>query len=123
MAARPIALLLPCLYTELEGSALPRIVEQLARVPFLDTVVIPIGRATSEQFEAAKRYVDWSAANNPDLIWRNGRNNDYNDWLNGDTFVGLPGWPKTGGAMPKDAYGTAFLAYSARLMSGIARAP
>lgn len=55
-SARPIALLLPCLYSELEGPALPRIVEQLARVPFLDTVVVPIGRATSEQFEAAKRF-------------------------------------------------------------------
>ena len=55
-AARPVALLLPCLFSELRGPALPGIVSELQQVPYLDTIIIPIGRASAEEFEEAKRF-------------------------------------------------------------------
>ncbi|MFA6954842.1 MAG: glycosyl transferase [Thermoanaerobaculia bacterium] len=54
--ARPVALLLPCLFSELRGPALPGIVEDLKKVPFLDTIIIPIGRASAAEFEEAKQF-------------------------------------------------------------------
>src|SRR5690606_10764968 len=44
-------------------------------------------RILEEQFDAACRWVDSVHRNNPDHIWRHGRYNDYNDWLNGDTLI------------------------------------
>jgi glucosyl-3-phosphoglycerate synthase len=46
--AEPVALVLPCLVDELDRPALPRIVDQLRRVRYLDTVVVSLGRASEE---------------------------------------------------------------------------
>lgn len=54
--ATPVALILPCLFSELRGPALPRIVEELKKVPYLDTIFVPIGRASEEEWEEAKRF-------------------------------------------------------------------
>jgi glucosyl-3-phosphoglycerate synthase len=53
---RPLGLLLPSLYSELEGEALPAIVEHLAAVPYLSQVVIGLDRADAEQFRHAHRF-------------------------------------------------------------------
>jgi glucosyl-3-phosphoglycerate synthase len=53
---RPLGLLLPSLFSELEGEALPRIVEHLAAVPYLSQVVIGLDRADAEQFRHAHRF-------------------------------------------------------------------
>ncbi len=77
----------------------------------------------AEQLEAAKRYVDWSVANNPDLIWRNASQLTplwYGDWLNADTFADLAGIPRKGGEVPKEIYATAFLAHSAQRLGEMA---
>jgi len=50
---RPMSLVLPSLFSELEGPALPRIVEQLSRVPYLDEIIIGLDRADRAQFEYA----------------------------------------------------------------------
>ena len=42
---RPMALILPSLYSELEGEALPRIVDELVKVPYLSEIVIGLDRA------------------------------------------------------------------------------
>lgn len=76
-------------------------------------------RILREQFEAARRWVDYIHRNNPDLVWVKGRNNDYNDWLNGD-WVRQRGWPEKGGAVPKEVFATAFFAHSADLVSRMA---
>ena len=47
---RPMGLLLPCLYSELEGEALPKIVDHLVRVPYLHQIVIGLDRATEAQY-------------------------------------------------------------------------
>lgn len=72
-------------------------------------------RLLEEHFESARRWVDWIHANNPDLLWKNARGNDYGDWLNADTLQ-LEGWPKEGAGMPKEAFATAFFARSADIL-------
>ena len=42
---RPMALVLPCLYSELKGSALPCIVEKLKSVTYLHRVVVTLAAA------------------------------------------------------------------------------
>jgi len=76
-------------------------------------------RLLEQHFDSARRWVDWIQRNNPDLLWKNQRGNDYGDWLNADTLK-LAGWPETGAAMPKDAFATAFFARSAQLVAQMA---
>jgi alpha-L-rhamnosidase len=80
-------------------------------------------RILADQFDAARRYIEWSLANNPDLIWRNAASLSplwYGDWLNADTFANLPNIPKTGGEVSKEIYSTAFFARSTELTSRMA---
>ncbi|MFC3607915.1 glycosyl transferase [Stutzerimonas tarimensis] len=53
---RPMALVLPSLYSELEGPALNKIVEQLAQVPYLNEVVVGLDRADGDQYRHAIRF-------------------------------------------------------------------
>jgi glucosyl-3-phosphoglycerate synthase len=50
---RPMGLLLPCLFSELETMAMPRILEEIKKVPYLDQIVIGLDRATASQYEEA----------------------------------------------------------------------
>ena len=47
---RPIALVLPALYAEFEGDAMPRILDEVARAPYLNQVILSLGLASAEQF-------------------------------------------------------------------------
>lgn len=47
---RPMGLILPSLYSELEGPALSHIVDELAKVPYLSEIVIGLDRADRDQF-------------------------------------------------------------------------
>ncbi len=50
-AERPIALVLPCLYSEIHGPALKRIVEELSQVPYLRQCVLSLsGEASLDQY-------------------------------------------------------------------------
>ncbi|AEF45426.1 hypothetical protein SerAS12_2300 [Serratia sp. AS12] len=51
-----MGLILPSLYSELEGPALDRIVDVLAQVPYLEEIVIGLDRANHEQFLHAKNF-------------------------------------------------------------------
>ncbi len=53
---RPMSLVLPSLFSELEGPALANIVEELSQVPYLEEIIIGLDRADKEQFEYAKTY-------------------------------------------------------------------
>ena len=55
---RPIALVLPALYSELESPALPKIVEALKEVPYLTQVVITMGCTDEGQFRQAKKFFE-----------------------------------------------------------------
>jgi glucosyl-3-phosphoglycerate synthase len=53
---RPIALILPCLASEMERPALKNIVSHLKAVPYLRQVVVGLNRADRGQFHQAQRY-------------------------------------------------------------------
>jgi glucosyl-3-phosphoglycerate synthase len=55
-AHRPMALVLPCLYSELQGPAMGNIVEQLGKVNYLDEIVIGLDRASREDYLDAIGY-------------------------------------------------------------------
>ena len=55
---RPMGLILPSLFSELEGSALSAIVDELVQVPYLSEVVIGLDRADQEQYCRALEFFD-----------------------------------------------------------------
>ena len=50
---RPMALILPSLYSELQGEALPAIIEHLKEVPYLSQIIIGLDRADQQQYREA----------------------------------------------------------------------
>lgn len=54
--ARPMTLVLPSLYSELEGPALKHIVSELTKVPYLEQIVIGLDRADEAQYRHALEY-------------------------------------------------------------------
>ncbi|MDN3525997.1 glycosyl transferase [Halomonas sabkhae] len=53
---RPMSLILPSLYSELEGPALNHIVQEIAAAPYLEEVVIGLDRADEAQFRHAREF-------------------------------------------------------------------
>lgn len=54
----PMSLVLPCLYSELEGPALDKIIDKLQHVPYLEEIIIGLDAASKEQFEHAKKFFE-----------------------------------------------------------------
>ena len=77
-------------------------------------------RLLDVHFESARKWVDYIHRLNPELIWINGRGNDYNDWLNGD-WIRQKSWPTNGASIPKPVFATAFFAHSTDLVARMAR--
>ena len=70
-AYRPMEIVLPCLFSELEGDALPAIIEEISRTDYLNHVVIGLDRADQGQFEYA--YEFFSRLNMPfSILWNDG---------------------------------------------------
>ena len=55
---RPMGLVLPSLFSELEGPALGPIIDHIAQVPYLDEIVIGLDRANQDQYQYALKYFD-----------------------------------------------------------------
>lgn len=53
---RPMGLLLPSLYSELQGEALPNIINELTEVPYLEEIVIGLDRADESQYRDALQF-------------------------------------------------------------------
>lgn len=70
-ADTPMSLLLPCLYSELEGPAMGPIVDELAKIPYLEEIIIGLDRASEEQFQAARRFFD-KLPQNFKVLWNDG---------------------------------------------------
>ncbi len=68
---RPISLVLPYIPAELHGAGLPRIVEELRNVKYLENIIVTIGRANAEDFKEAKAFFS-TLAQKPKLIWCTG---------------------------------------------------
>ena len=53
---RKMELILPCLYSELEGAALPKIVEEISKTKYLDHIIIGLDRANETQAKKAWKF-------------------------------------------------------------------
>ncbi|MDR6265799.1 glycosyl transferase [Roseobacter sp. N2S] len=53
---RKMALVLPCLYSELATDAMPKILDELSRVTYLNRIIIGLDRADEAQFRHAKEF-------------------------------------------------------------------
>lgn len=53
---RKISLVLPCLYSELETPAMPRILGELEKVNYLHRIIIGLDRADEEQYRKARAF-------------------------------------------------------------------
>lgn len=53
---RPMSLVLPSLYSELEGPALDNIIQEICEVPYLNEIVIGLDRADEQQFHHAQEF-------------------------------------------------------------------
>lgn len=51
---RPIALVLPSLYSEFEGSAMPAIIKELAKVKYLNEIVLVLDKASARDFQRVR---------------------------------------------------------------------
>jgi glucosyl-3-phosphoglycerate synthase len=54
--SRKISLILPCLYSELEGAAMPHILSELAQVRYLHRIIIGLDAADAAQYRHAKSF-------------------------------------------------------------------
>ncbi|WP_373019621.1 glycosyl transferase [Thiomicrorhabdus sp.] len=68
---KPLGLILPSLFSELEGPALANIVEELKNVPYLNQIVIGLDRADEKQFEYAKEYFS-GLPQDFKIVWNDG---------------------------------------------------
>ena len=68
---RPITLVLPTLYSEIEGPALPQIIDELKQVNYLNQIVVTLGRTDAVEFRRAKRFFA-QIPQKPALIWNTG---------------------------------------------------
>lgn len=68
---RPIALVLPSLYSELEGDALKGIVRELKEVKYVREIVVALGPATEEEFRHAKNFFS-VLPQKTSIIWNTG---------------------------------------------------
>jgi glucosyl-3-phosphoglycerate synthase len=106
---RPIALVLPCLYSELERQALRDILDKLKDVTYLNEIIITLGRADEEKFKHAQEYFS-ILPQNYKIIWDDGENitSLFNLLKENGLYVGDPGkgraaWIAYGYILAKDS--------------------
>lgn len=68
---RPLGLMLPSLYSELEGEALPNIVKELTQVPYLSEIVIGLDRANEQQYRHALKFFNQLPQHHR-VLWNDG---------------------------------------------------
>lgn len=69
--ARPLGLILPSLYSELQGPALGKIVRNLTKVPYLNQIVIGLDRATLQEYQHALSFFD-ELPQHHRILWNDG---------------------------------------------------
>jgi glucosyl-3-phosphoglycerate synthase len=68
---RPMGLILPSLYSELEGDALANIVQEISHVDYLSEIVIGLDRANEEQYRHALEFFK-PLKQNFKVLWNDG---------------------------------------------------
>ena len=54
---RPVALVLPALYSEFEGPAMPGIVQELAKVKYLNEIVLVLDKGSEKDFQRVREFM------------------------------------------------------------------
>ncbi|CAI8412021.1 MAG: Glucosyl-3-phosphoglycerate synthase [Gammaproteobacteria bacterium] len=68
---RRLGLILPCLYSELETAAMPKIIEELCRVSYLNQLIIGLDCATQEEYTEALGVFS-QLPQNTKVLWNDG---------------------------------------------------
>src|SRR4030042_1703983 len=68
---RPVALILPAVYAEFEGEALPNILRQLRDVSYLNEIVLVMNRTDVMEFRSAKKILS-DLGLNINIVWSSG---------------------------------------------------
>ncbi|MDB9741688.1 alpha-amylase family glycosyl hydrolase [Akkermansiaceae bacterium] len=68
---RPMGLVLPSLYSELQQPALTQIVDELSTVNYLDQIVIGIDKANKEEYQHSLEFFNRLSIQ-PDIMWHDG---------------------------------------------------
>ncbi len=89
---RPIALVLPSLFSEIEGDALKGIVRELKEVKYIKEIVVTLGPALNKEFNIAKKFFS-VLPQKTRIIWNTGKRMDkiYKAIKSADLPVGEPG--------------------------------
>ena len=70
---RPITLILPSLFSELKGPALPRIIDEISKVKYLKNIVIGLDKANRNEFIEAKIFFK-NLPQKHEILWNDGPN-------------------------------------------------
>ena len=70
---RPITLILPSLFSELKGPALPNIIKEISKVKYLNNIVIGLDKANEEEFKEAKEFFS-QLPQKYEILWNDGPN-------------------------------------------------
>ncbi|WP_455235101.1 hypothetical protein [Thiogranum longum] len=68
---RPMALILPSLYSELEGEALPQIIEHLTQARYISDVIVGLDRANEAQYRHAQQFFS-VLPQHTHILWNDG---------------------------------------------------
>lgn len=68
---RPMTLILPSLYSELQGTALPRIISVLRELDYLDEIIIGLDAADENQFRHAREFFS-ALPQRHRILWNDG---------------------------------------------------
>jgi glucosyl-3-phosphoglycerate synthase len=68
---RPMALILPSLYSELEGDALPAIVQQLKAANYISDIIVGLDQADRDQFQRARVFFA-ALPQRTHILWNDG---------------------------------------------------
>lgn len=68
---RPMGLLLPSLYSELETEAMPQILSEVKKIPYLNQIVVGLDRASRDQYREALRFFE-SLPQHHRILWNDG---------------------------------------------------
>jgi glucosyl-3-phosphoglycerate synthase len=69
---RPVALVLPSLYSELKGDALKGIIQELKEVKYISEIVVSLGQCSRDEFNHAKEFFS-VLPQTTKLIWTDGK--------------------------------------------------
>mgnify|MGYP001391545335 FL=1 len=70
---RPITLILPSLFSELKGPALPNIIKEISKVKYINHIVIGLDKANEKEFHEAKKFFS-ELPQKHEILWNDGPN-------------------------------------------------